>query len=231
MPPMDQPRTALVTGSARRVGRALAAALVEAGWRVVVHATETDRARAAAVELGAVAGLGADLRDPAEIQRLAAELRHQLGGSELALLVNNAATFVRRSALETTLDDWHDAMDVNTRAPLLLTKALAPDLRAARGLVLNVSDRSAYEHWAHHAVHSASKAALDSLTITLARDLHPDVRVNAVAPGTILPPDDADPAWVEGLRQRGELGSPQQLVDAVFELLADPTRSGEIVVL
>ena len=222
---------ALVTGSARRVGRAIAASLIDRGWRVVIHATDAARAQLAAAELGAVGGAGGDLREPAAIERLAYSAL-ELTGGELDLLVNNAASFVQETPLGVTLDGWRDAMDVNARAPLLLTQALAPALRAGSGgMILNISDRAAHEHWLQHSAHSASKAALNSLTMTLARELHPQVRVNAVAPGTILPPDDASVDFLERKERAGDLGTPSDVTDILFELLANPARTGEIRVL
>src|SRR4051812_10414286 len=109
-------RTALVTGGARRVGRHLAASLVAAGWNVVVHATDGERAQVAADELGAVGGVGGDLRDPDAPAAIIAAAAQLLGPDTLDLLVNNAGTFVSADIEHTTLEQWHQAFDVNARA-------------------------------------------------------------------------------------------------------------------
>jgi pteridine reductase len=121
-------------------------------------------------------------------------------------------------------------MAVNARAPYLLTVALLPMLRAARGLVVNVSDHAAHEHWPAYPIHSASKAALESLTLSGAKALAPDgVRMVAVSPGTILPPDDWDDGQRAAHAATHEIGTPAALVSAILELVKDSTRSGEIV--
>lgn len=228
----ERPRTAIVTGSARRVGRALAAALVDAGWRVLVHAREEARARAACEELGAAGWVGADLEQAEASAAIATAARCQLG-ARLDLLVNSASSFERVEHWTAAgVDGWHRAMAVNARAPYLLTCELLPELRAAGGLVVNVSDRAGVEHWPAFPIHAASKAALNSLTLSGARALgHEGVRVNAVVPGTILAPDEWSAERVEQERAARTLGTPDQLVRTVVELAGDPSRTGEIITL
>jgi pteridine reductase len=223
-------RTALVTGSARRVGRRIAELLLADGWDVVVHATDGERARAAAAELGATAGVGADLADPDAIAQLAAATAVAFPGG-LDLLVNNAASFEHVARWQDVdLASWARAMDVNARAPYLLIQALLPSLTQARGCVVNVSDRAAHDHWTTFPIHAASKAALESITISGSRALAREgVRVNAVVPATILPPDTWTEARIEQERVAGKLDSPDSLADAIRELAADSNRTGEIV--
>ncbi|MCW2923019.1 MAG: 3-oxoacyl-[acyl-carrier protein] reductase, partial [Thermoleophilia bacterium] len=130
------------------------------------------------------------------------------------------------------IDGWRRAMAVNARAPYLLTAALLPMLRRARGLVVNVSDHAAHEHWTTYPVHAASKAALESLTISGARALHADgVRMNAVSPGTIMPPTDWDSDRIQREADAGRLGTPDELIRTILALADDPARTGEVVVL
>ena len=222
----------MVTGSARRVGRAIAEALVADGWRVLVHARDGAAARGAAWDIGAVGGVGANLASPEQVERLATATCETFPDG-LDLLVNCAATFERVDGwVGAGTDGWGRAMDVNARAPYLLTSALVPCLSAAKGCVVNVSDHAGQEHWPAFPVHSASKAALDSLTISGARSLaRAGVRVNAVSPGTILAPEDWDEERIERERVAGGLGTPDELVRTVLELAGDATRTGEIVVL
>ncbi|MCB0877517.1 MAG: SDR family NAD(P)-dependent oxidoreductase [Thermoleophilia bacterium] len=225
--------TALVTGSARRVGRAIAEALVADGWDVMFHAREGARAREACEEVGGAGWVGADLLRAEAADEIAAAAAATFGEHGLDLLVNSAATFERVDRWDGAgIDGWQRAMAVNARAPYLLTCALLPMLRTARGLVVNVSDHAAQEHWPAYPVHSASKAALESLTLSGAAALAPDgVRMVAISPGTILPPDEWDEDRVARERAARRVGSPDVLVDAIRELAGDPLRSGEIVVL
>lgn len=223
-------RCALITGSARRVGRYLAEQLIADGWQVVVHATHEADARRAATELGAVCGLGADLRDPGSCHALVHTALERLGGT-LDLLICNASTFVRASPHTATPLDWDTAFLVTARSPLLLTQAAREPLSASGGMALFLSDRSAHEHWQAYCLHAAAKAALESLCISCARSFAPAMRVNAIAPRTIFPPD----AWSEdellAAQQRGELRHPGTVLDALRDLLADPSRTGEVLVL
>lgn len=226
-------RTAVVTGSARRVGRAIAAALIADDWHVLVHARDAGAAERAARELGAFGWAGADLADVDGVNHLADAATITFGDRGLDLLVNSAASFEQHAEWGAGgADSWARAFDVNARAPYLLTAALTGRLSAARGCVVNVSDRAAHEHWTSHPLHAASKAALESLTISGAKALaRVGVRVNAVVPRTILPPDDWTPERIEREAAAGELSSPETLIDAIRALAADSTRTGEIVAL
>lgn len=240
-------RTAVVTGSARRVGRAIAAALVADGWQVLVHARAGERARVACEELGAAGWVGADLEqaDAAPMIANAAAATFGWGAgwrdrrtdadarSGLDLLVNSASSFERvESWGDAGIEGWKRAMAVNARAPYLLTGALLPALRTARGLVVNVSDHAAHAHWPTFPIHAASKAALESLTLSGAQALAGDgVRMCAIAPGTILPPDSWDAERIAHEAASRGVGTPHQLIDTILELAADPSRSGEILVI
>lgn len=226
-------RTAIVTGSARRVGRALAEALVDDGWRVLFHARDGARAREACLASGGAGHVGADLRHAGSAGEIAAAAAGTFGDAGLDLLVNSASSFERVDHwAEAGVEGWDRAMSVNARAPYLLTCALLPMLRRARGLVVNVSDHAAHEHWPAFPVHAASKAALESLTLSGAAALAPDgVRMVSVAPGTILPPDGWDEARIEREDAERGVGTPQDLARVVLELADDPSRTGEAIVL
>lgn len=240
---MEAGRTAVVTGSARRVGRAIAEALVADGWHVLFHAREGAHARAACAEVGGAGWVGADLMHAEAADAIATAARATFGGGAgadangdgagLDLLVNSAASFERVATWDAAgIDGWQRAMAVNARAPYLLTCALLPMLRTAGGLVVNVSDHAAQQHWPAYPIHSASKAALESLTLSGAVALAPDgVRMVAISPGTILPPDDWDADQVAHHRERRGVGTPDELVRSILALTADSQRTGEIIVL
>ncbi|NLX09506.1 MAG: SDR family oxidoreductase [Chloroflexi bacterium] len=198
-----QGKVALVTGGAHRVGKAITLALAEAGADVIVHygssdAAARDTVREIEARGGRAAAIQADLHDPAQIDRLFAEVQAQFG--RLDVLVNSAASFMRQPFDEIELDDWKDALQVNLRAPFLCTQRAARLMRAVErpadepALIVNITDLSGIQAWRYYVQHGVSKAGLIQLTRIAARTLAPAIRVNAIAPGAILPPPHMDPA-------------------------------------
>ena len=184
--------TALVTGGAVRVGRALSLGLAEAGYDVLVnYRSSAGPAREVADRIGDLGRrcvtVRGDLGSPGDVQGLAQAASEAFG--RLDLLVNSAASFNPTPILDTGADVWDDVLDVNLRGPHLLTRACADLLRTARGAVANIADHMGMKPWVRYGAHSVSKAALIHLTRIQARALSPEVRVNAVAPGLVLPPD------------------------------------------
>jgi pteridine reductase len=230
-------KVALVTGGAVRVGRALALGLAEAGYDVAVHYHSSDAAardvERRVSELGRQCTLIAgDLGEPDGVERVARAVRERCG--RLDLLVNSASSFEEADLLEVDAKQWDRVMNVNLRGPFLLVRATAALLREARGTVVNLLDLSALEPWIHHPHHSVSKAALLHLTRILARVLAPEVRVNAVALGTVLPPETLDPSVKSRERRHTplqRLGSPDDALKAVLFLAASPFVTGEVIVV
>lgn len=218
------PRVALVTGAGVRVGEAIARDLARHGWRVAAH-YRTHRPR------GFAAALAADLAAPDGPGTLAAAFRARFG--RLDLLVNSAAAFEAIPLEETDAAAFDAQMDLNARAPLLLVRALAPLLRRARGSVVNVADiGGALVPWRGFAAYSASKAALARLTECLALELAPAVRVNAVAPGTVLWPEAYGAARRRELAARiplGASGTPADVAEAVRYLAGARFVTGAIL--
>ncbi len=230
-------RTALVTGGARRIGRALCLALARAGADVAVnHHSSGD---AAAETVDAIRALGrravslrADLESPTEAEALPARAAEALGG--LDVLVNSAARFDSAPVEEISATDWDRVMAVNLRAPFLLAREAAPLLRERQGCIVNIADLSAWQPWPSYAHHAVSKAGLVQLTRVLARALAPDVRVNAIAPGTVLPPEEFDESDVRRLRERiplRRIGSADDVVRALLYLVAAEFVTGEVLVV
>lgn len=178
----------LVTGAARRVGAAIARVLHASGWRVVIHYRASGgEARALERELNkarpdSAACLRANLLDLRAIDKLAAEAHARWG--RLDGLVNNASSYYRTPLAELTEEQYDDLTGSNLKAPLFLTRACAKLMKG--GAVVNVADIHAARPMKHYAVYCAAKAGLVSLTESLARELAPRVRVNAVAPGHVL---------------------------------------------
>lgn len=186
-------RCALVTGGARRLGAAIARRLHEGGAAVAIHYRSSgEEAEALARELdalrpGSAACFAADLLDVGSLPGLVQAVVTRFG--RLDVLVNNASSFYPTPVGTITAAQFDDLVGTNLRAPLFLTQAAAPELSRTRGVVINLADIHGQRPLRHHTVYSAAKAGLIMLTKSLARELGPDVRVNAIAPGPVLWPE------------------------------------------
>ncbi len=181
-------KTALVTGAAKRIGKAIALALAEAGAEVAItYRYSGDEAASTVRELAALgvraSGHPCDLDQPAEIQR-AVGLAVAAHG-RLDLLVNNAGAFASVRLEEITAAEWDAIFAANTRGPFLMAQAAYPHLRQAGGRIVNIGSLGGLEPWATHAHYCASKAALHMLSQTMAKAWAPEVSINCVAPGMI----------------------------------------------
>jgi pteridine reductase len=231
-------RTALVTGGARRVGAAIVRALHGAGANVVIHCHRSlAAAHALAAELEAerpdsTAVISCDLLDAEAPTRLIGQAHERFAA--LHLLVNNASTFYPTPLGEITLADWDDLLGTNLRAPLLLAQAAAPELRRTQGAVLNIVDIHGLRPLRDHAVYSVAKAGLIMLTRALARELAPEVRVNAIAPGPVLWPEapmaDEQKAKIIDQTPLHRHGSPADIAAAVLFFASEaPFVTGQIL--
>jgi len=218
-----------------RLGRAVSLRLAEEGFDLVVSwRTSKEPARSLQEE---VAGLGrrctlvqADLADPEGADRVVDAARDAYG--RLDLLVNSAAGFDTTPLLEVDAGVWDRILAVNTRAPHLTVRAAADLLRAAGGSVVNITDLSAFQAWTRYPVHAVSKAALAHLTRVQARALAPEVRVNAIAPGAVLPPDDQEEGAWDDLAERTPLqaiGNPEDVARTVLFLVESPYVTGQVI--
>src|SRR5215470_10552049 len=229
-------RVALVTGAGKRLGRAVALRLAGEGMHVAVH--YRDSARDAAEVVGRIEELGqkaaairADLRSVEEIRKLLLETGNELG--RLDLLVNSAANFLPGSVISTTEESWEASLDTNLKAPFFLAQSAAPMLRRSRGAIVNFADTGGILGWPGFIPHSAAKAGVIVLTRCLAKALAPEVRVNAIAPGTITMPGDP-PEWEREFRKvapLGRTGTPEEVADAVVYLAGAEFLTGHTLVL
>jgi pteridine reductase len=226
---MNKQPVVLVTGGARRVGAAIVRRLHAAGSAVAIHyRSSADEAEALANQLNAAradsaATFAGALEDDATPTALVSAVLAQFG--RLDGLVNNASAFYPTPIGETTAAHWDDLFAANARAPFFLAQAATPALRKAQGAIVNIVDIYAERPLAGHVVYSMAKAALVMLTQALAKDLAPDVRVNAVAPGAILWPASGKPEEAaEALIAKtplGRKGEPEDVAEAVRWLLLD----------
>ena len=186
-------KAVLVTGAARRVGAVIAVALHAAGARVAIHyrSSQSDAdalvARLNVERAGSARAFRADLAEAATCDTLVTEVVRVFG--RLDVLVNNASTFYPTPFGSITPDQFDDLVGSNLRAPLFLSQAAAPALAKHEGLILNIGDIHGLRPLAGHAVYSAAKAGLLMLTRSLARELGPAIRVNAIAPGPVMWPE------------------------------------------
>lgn len=233
-------QTALVTGGARRIGARLVRALHAAGADVVVHCR---RSREAADELaaaldgerpGSAAVVTGDLLDPDACGRVVEAARAMRG--RLDIVVNNASTFWPTPIGTITAAAFDDLIGSNLRAPTFVAQAAAPALRATGGCIVNMADIHGQRPLADHPVYCAAKAGLIMLTRTLARDLAPAVRVNAIAPGSILWPEgpgDDDPGTRAAVLKATPLarqGDPDDIAAALRYLVGDaPFVTGQVL--
>ncbi len=229
-------RVALVTGSGKRLGRAVAVGLAELGADVVVHyrssEAEAHQVVAEIEKLGRRSvALAADLADVAEIQQLFQKVDAQFG--RLDILVNSAANFVQTEFSSTTEKLWNASLDTNLKAPFFCSQAAAPLLKKTNGAIINFADIGGIMGWPGFIPHSISKAGVIMLTRSLAKELAPDVRVNAIAPGTITMP--GDPAQWEAefirLAPLRRSGRPDDIVAAVNYLASARFVTGQVLVV
>ncbi len=227
-------KTVLVTGGARRIGRAISLAIAEAGGNVIVHHNHSPAAaeetRQEILHMGREAWVfQADLEDPAQADSLmdAATRVATLDG-----LVNNAAIFSSGDALSTTLETWQQHLAVNLTAPFLLSQAFARNLKdSSDGRILNILDWRALRPGADHFAYTISKAALAAMTQSLAITLAPRIQVNGLAFGAILPPaDGGSTGGILASIPAGRWADLREVVQSVVFLLSGPSYiTGEIV--
>ncbi|MBX3496353.1 MAG: SDR family oxidoreductase [Parvibaculum sp.] len=230
--------TALVTGAARRIGRAIALALAEDGWTVAVHhrsasAEAAEVVREIEARSGRAAAFAADLTDLREMQGLVAAITGKLGS--LTLLVNNASLFEKDEAATMTPESWAAHMDANLRAPAFLAQAFAAQLPAgAQGNIVNMIDQRVWAPTPKFLSYTISKMALWDLTQVMARALAPDIRVNGIGPGPAMinaRQSDADFArqCAATILQRGT--TPEEICAAIRFILSTPSMTGQMIAL
>jgi pteridine reductase len=235
-----QGKTVLITGGARRVGAAICRRLHAAGANLMVHyRSSAGEARLLQAELnqarpGSVALIQADLLDVNGLPSLVNQTVATFGG--LDVLINNASSFYPTPVGTITMKDWDNLMGSNLLAPLFLSQAAAPELKKRRGCIVNIADIHAERPMKSYVVYSVAKAGVVGLTKSLARELGPLVRVNAVAPGPIMWPED-DPNFDEVSRQRivshtilKTAGGPDDIARAVrFFAIDAPYVTGQVL--
>ena len=233
-----QPGNVLITGGAQRIGRALAEDLVQHGWGVAIHYRRSKEAAHAAVSTiekrgGRAIAIAADLMNETASRSLLNVAENELG--QISCLINNASCFEHDSAETATRKSWDQHMEINLRAPLVLTQEFRSLLETnSKGCVINILDERVWNLTPHFLSYTVSKTALWTLTQTLALALAPQIRVNAVGPGPTLPsPRQTATQFAEQIGQMplGRGTTPQEICDAVRFILAAPAMTGQMIAL
>ena len=232
-------KTVFITGGARRVGAAICRTLHAAGANLMLHYRQSGaEARALQAELQAarpdsVALIQADLNDCANMSGMVQTTVQHFGS--LDVLIHNASSFYPTPMGQIQDCDWLDLMGSNLKAPLFLAQAASNELRRSKGAIIHITDIHGEFPLKNYPVYSVAKAGLIGLTRSLARELAPDVRVNAISPGAILWPED-DPSFDDVSRQRiisstllKQAGRPEDIADTVLFLAAHaPYITGQV---
>src|SRR5712672_749913 len=231
-----QGRVVLVTGAAKRIGRMVAVRLAAEGADVVIHynrsKSEAEDAVAEIVKLGRKSiAIQADLCSLAQIKRLFQQTVDQFG--RLDILVNSAANFLPFHLAATTEKMWDTALDTNLKAPFFCAQAAAPLLKQSRGVIINFADIGGILPWPGYIAHCASKAGMIMLTKCLAKALAPEVRVNAIASGTITMSGDPT-EWEADFIRRAPLhrtGTTEDVAEAISYLVHAKFMTGQVLIL
>ena len=228
-------KVAIVTGAAVRVGKATALSLAEKGAHVVVtyfDAEDPWQETLAEIHAMGVKGMALqmDVCQPEHIQKCIQQVVDSFG--RIDILVNNASTWLSSPFERITLEEWNVELAVNLTGPFLCSQMVAPYmLRQKSGVIINITDLSAFQTWPNYAHHSASKAGLVALTRVMAAELAPHVRVNVVAPGTVLLQDNADDKkrlWAIENSLLKRIGRPEDVAETVIFLINSDFVTGAV---
>jgi 3-oxoacyl-[acyl-carrier protein] reductase/pteridine reductase len=221
-----QGKVALVTGAAKRIGRAIALALADEGANVAItYRDSKEHAAQTVCELEALGvraiAVHANLRDPESIRGAVARVAAELGSIDI--LVNNAGRFETEAIENISVEQWDAMFETNTRGPFIAAQAALPHLRAARGRIINIGSLGGNHPWPTHAHYCTSKAALHMLTETMSKAFAPEISVNCVAPGMIA--NDEVSAEYEHFARKTPMqrnGTPQEVAAAVVFFATGP---------
>ena len=228
-------KVALITGAAMRVGRVIALALANEGAQVAfTYLTDQEPWPATLLDIrtkGVKAmALPLDVQQKERPRAVIDQVIKQFG--RIDILINNASVWLSSPFLEITPEAWDAALAVNLTGPFLCSQAAAPHmLRQQAGVIINITDLSAFQTWPNYAHHSASKAGLVALTRVMAAELAPHVRVNAIAPGTVLLPDNATAAkkqWAIDNSLLKRVGVPEDVAKTVIFLVEADFATGAV---
>ncbi|HEY53243.1 MAG TPA: SDR family oxidoreductase [Caldilineae bacterium] len=229
-------KTALITGGAHRVGKAITLTLARAGANVIINyhssAQAAEETAVVARALGVEAlPIQADIADVKQVEAMVRLAEERLGGVDI--LVNSASLYWETPFPTDDHSDWRRVTGIGIDGPYFCANAVAPGMLArGEGAIINITDLSAFEPWPNFIAHSVSKAAIMALTRQLALELAPAVRVNAVAPGPVLPPTDYSPERIARTADKtllGRWGTPEDVAEAVLYFVRADYVTGNVL--
>ena len=231
-------KTILITGAAKRIGREIALSFFNKGWDIVIHYNSSKNdAQVLADEMNAQRDdsaiiAQANLDNTDEIIKLADQTLAK--NNRIDALVNNASTFYPTPIGDFSEDDWNSLMGSNLKAPLFLMQSFSKELKKNKGFIINITDINVDKALINHSIYLAAKSGLQTLTQALAKELAPDVRVNAIAPGVILEPPNTE--WTTEQKNTiinsvplGRMGSEKDIADAAIFLSEAEYVTGQIL--
>lgn len=232
--PVGESKLAVVTGAARRVGKSIAVHLAQKGYAIGLHYHQSDEeAVETAREIEAIGAkvilLKADLSCPEEVQNLFRKV--ETSDFILSLLINSAATMKQKNLLEMTIEEWDQIFNLNTRAVWLCSREAASRMTEG-GLILNISDIGAQKNWTSYGAYTISKAAVESITRVMARQLAPQIRVCCIAPGLLMKADGQSSQGWQNLVDKVPMGRPtrmDELLASIDFLLENNYITGETI--
>lgn len=228
-------KVAVITGAAVRVGKVIALTLAEKGANIAfTYLNDEEPWQETRAEIAAkgvqVEAFPLDVQKVGQPQACVEQVIKKFG--RIDILVNNASVWLKAPFLDISLEEWNTALTVNLTGPFLCSQAVAPYmLKQESGLIINITDLSAFQTWAGYAHHSASKAGLVALTKVIAAELAPHVRVNAIAPGTVLLPDNASnekERWAVENSLLKRVGSPKDVAKTIIFLAEMDFATGAV---
>ena len=231
-------KTIFITGAAKRIGKAIALAFNDLGWNIIIHYNSSKKdADELADKINkdnpdrAITVQG-DLDKEADIKKILNDINNMF--PTLDLLVNNASTFYPTPIEEISDDHWKKLIGSNLKGPLFLIQGLKDKLKASNGSIINITDTNLSKGVPNFSIYSAAKAGLEAITKGLARELAPEIKVNAIAPGAMLEPPDV--TWTEDQRNKviesiplNRMGSEQDIAEAIKFLAHSEYITGQII--
>ena len=231
-------KTIFITGAAKRIGKEIALCFSEMGWNIIIHYNSSkNEAQVLADEINgnnsdSAITVQGNLDVKEDVEKVINEVRDAF--PTIDLLINNASTFYPTPIEDISEEHWDKLVGSNLKGPLFLIKGLKDKLKESKGSIINITDTNLSKGVANYSIYSAAKAGLESITKGLARELAPDIKVNAIAPGAMLEPPDV--TWTEEQKSKvissiplNRMGSEKDISEAVKFLAKSSYITGQIV--
>ena len=231
-------KTILITGAAKRIGKEIALTFSQMGWNIIIHYNSSKKDAQDLADqinshnLNSAKIIQANLDISSDVQRLVDESK--LCFDSIDVLVNNASTFYPTPIDDISEEHWDKLVGSNLKGPLFLIQGLKEQLKSSKGSIINITDTNLSKGVPNFSIYSAAKAGLEAITKGLARELAPDIKVNAIAPGAMLEPPDV--TWTEEQKNKvieniplNRMGSEKDIADAVSFLAHSEYITGQII--